>query len=358
MQRVATEQHAQLARHPGVRLRSRVLRSSWRWTHVRVVPFLAGLLRGIPRVARQEGTEVVLFSSTVTAMLAPALRRRLPPGVRLAAIAHGLDVTTPNTFWQRQIRRTFGALDAVLPVSRATAEECARRGMPPERIHVVHNGVDTSRFPPVAGRAAARRELWAALAREGAALPEGALVLCGVGRHVRRKGFAWFAREVIPRLPAEVVWVLAGEGPETPAVRAAVREQGLEKRVILPGRVSEERLALLLRGADLFVMPNVPVPGDMEGFGVVMLEAGLSGLPVVGARLEGIRDAIAEGENGTLVPTGDAPAFAEAILRFHADRPALEQASARAREYVERTFGWPETADRYVRLLSSLPRRG
>ena len=69
----------------------------------------------------------------------------------------------------------------------------------------------------------------------------------------------------------------------TPAVRDAVGRHGLAERVRILGRVGEELLATLYSGADLFVMPNIPVPGDMEGFGVVMLEAGLNGLPVLAA---------------------------------------------------------------------------
>jgi len=199
-----------------------------------------------------------------------------------------------------------------------------------------------------------RRELLATLGPGAAgALPDDALLLCGVGRHVERKGFAWFVDQVLPRLPGAVHFWLAGEGPETPAVREAVARRGLESRVRLLGRVPDETLTALYRGADLFVMPNRPVPGDIEGFGVVMLEAGLCGLPTIGARLEGIQDAIREGENGILVPSGDAEAFAEAILGYYRDRGALAAASARAARYTEATFAWPAIADRYLQTLGA-----
>ena len=290
MQRVATELHAALGRHPDVELHSLVLETSWRWTHVRVFPFLAGLLRRIPRLVRREGIDVVFFSSMVTATLAPELRRRAGMrSVRLATVVHGLDITTAAPLWQRIVRRTFRALDRVAPISRATAEEARKRGVPPERMRVVLNGVDLRRFSPLGDRAEARRELLRALGEAGAGIPADALLLCSVGRHVERKGFAWFAREVMPRLPDNVVWLLAGEGPETPAVRAAVSAGKLEARVRLLGRVSEELLQRLYHGSDLFIMPNVPVPNDMEGFGMVVLEAALSGLPTVGRAWKGSR---------------------------------------------------------------------
>jgi phosphatidyl-myo-inositol dimannoside synthase len=355
MQRVATELHAALAAHPVVQLHSLLLETAWWSTHVRVVPFGLKLLWQIPRLVRREAIDAVLFSSMVTAALAVPLRGRVTAaGAAMFAIAHGRDVTLPVRPYQRYAPRIFAALDGVFPVSRATGEQCLQRGLPEARMRVIPNGIDVGRFArPLADPAAKRRDL----ADVGAGVPtpsERELVLCGVGRHVERKGFAWFAEHVMPRLPPEAVWWLAGEGPATPAVREAVERLGLQQRVRLLGRIPDEALARLYRGSDLFVMPNIPVPGDMEGFGVVMLEAGLSGTPVVAARLEGIQDVVREGENGHLVPSGDAAAFAERILAYHADRDALAAASRRAARFTADTFGWPTMADRYVRALREM----
>ncbi|CAN5663050.1 glycosyltransferase family 4 protein [soil metagenome] len=354
MQRVATELHDALASHPEVRLSSLVLRSSWRWTHLRVVPFGLRALRRIPKRVEAERIDAVLFSSMVTAALAVPLRRMLPAhGVVLAAIPVGRDVTLPVAPYQWLVPRMFRALDAVFPISHATAEECLARGAAPEKVRVIPCGVDLARFPAPVDRRAMRRELPSAIVGN-AALPGGALLLFSVGRQVERKGFAWFVDQVMPRLPANVHFWLAGEGPATPEIRAAIASRGLEPRVRLLGRVSDERLKTLYRGADLFMMPNVPVPGDIEGFGVVMLEAGLSGLPVVAARIEGIQDVIREGENGHLVRSGDANAFADHILRYHEDRPALERLSRSAARYTADTFGWAAVADQYVGALRAL----
>ncbi|HEX2094742.1 MAG TPA: glycosyltransferase family 4 protein [Longimicrobiaceae bacterium] len=353
MQRVATGLHAALAAHPGVRLSSLVLETSWEDTPRRMIPFMAGLLRGIPRAVETQGIQVVLFSSMVTATLALPLRRRLAAhGARLAAIPVGLDVTLPVLPYQWLVPRVLRSLDVVLPISRATARECLARGAPPERVHVIPCGVDTASFSPPADRAAARRELLETLGAAGA-IPPGALLLCSVGRHQERKGFHWFVGEVLPRLPADVVYLLGGDGPMTPAIRREVERHGLGDRVRLLGRVSEEMLGKLYRGADLFVMPNVPVVGDIEGFGVVMLEAGLCGLPVLAADLEGIRDVVREGESGHLVPSGDAGAFASLVLRYAGDRDALARASASASRYVADTFSWEAVADHHLRILRS-----
>ncbi len=350
MQRVATGLHDALAARPDVELHRLVLETAWEDTGRRMPPFMAGLLRGIPRAVERERIDVVLFSSLVTATLALPLRRRVAAaGGRLAAIPVGRDVTLPVAPYQWLVPRVMRALDLVFPISRATARECLARRAAPERTHVVPCGVDTAAFGPPPDRTAARAALLRDLGAED--VPPGALLLASVGRHQERKGFQWFVAEVMPRLPHDVVYLLAGEGPMTPAIRAEAEARGLSGRVRLVGRVSEETLGRLYRGADLFVMPNVPVPGDIEGFGVVMLEAGLCGLPVLAADLEGIRDVVSEGDSGHLVPSRDAAAFAGAVLRYHGDRAALARASAGAARHVADTFSWGSVAGRYLRLM-------
>ncbi len=100
-------------------------------------------------------------------------------------------------------------------------------------------------------------------------------------------------------------------------------------------------------------MPNIVVPGDMEGFGIVMLEAGACGLPTLAADLEGIRDVVEEGVNGWFAPSGDADAFVARITTLVGDPEALHSASQRTAEYVARTFRWDRTAERYLDALRS-----
>lgn len=352
MQRVAAELHRALADHPRVALSTLAVSSSARWYEVTTYLFLGWLLAWLPTRARRTRADVVLLSSMTAGVLAPALHRRMP-GARLTAIAHGRDVTLPTRLNQRLLPPAFAALDAVLPVSTATAAACRARGADPARLHVVPNGVDPARFETRPDRRAARAALSA-----WSPLPDDAFLLVAAGRQVQRKGTAWFVEAVLPLLPPSAHLWVAGEGLEEEAIRNAVAEAGVTDRVRLLGRVSEAQLITLLCGGDLFVMPNVPVEGDMEGFGVVMLEAGLCGLPVLAAALEGIPDVVAEGENGHLIPPCDAAAFAGVIGRYLRDREALGALSARARAYVERTFAWPVVAERYVQALERVIAEG
>jgi phosphatidylinositol alpha-1,6-mannosyltransferase len=275
----------------------------------------------------------------------PALKKK---GIRLGAIAHGLDVTDPNPAYQAAVRRLCELLDVAMPVSRATGEELVSRGLPREKVEIVPNAVDLGRFECVA---AARHAPNAIRIAGAPKLADEAFLLVTVGRQVRRKGFAWFIENVMPKLPERVVFWLAGDGPERANIEGTIERSGLQGRVRCLGRISEVELLELYRHGQLFVMPNVIVPGDMEGFGIVMLEAGACGLPTLAADLEGIRDVVEEGVNGWLAPTGDADAFAARIRQLLDDPEGLRAASQRTAEYVKNTFPWDRTAERYLEAL-------
>ncbi len=280
MQRVATELAAALGERADVDLELLVLRAPWSRIHLHAPPFFVAL--GPRLLARTRPGDRVLFASVTTALGAlpffDALRAR---SVRLCAIAHGLDVTQPHTLHQKLVRATLAGLDSVLPVSRSTADECELRGA--RAVEVVPNGVDLARFARVAAaRESSRRPL--ARAKE----PSAPFVLLGVGRQVRRKGFVWFVDQVMPKLPERFRLVLVGDGPERAQLERTIAEHRLESRVHLAGLAPEAELLGWYERADAFVMPNVVVPGDVEGFGIVLLEAAATGLPAVVARLEGL----------------------------------------------------------------------
>lgn len=314
--------------------------------------FALRTLGELGRLARTGRIDAVLFTALPTAWMSLVLKdvfRR--HGVVSGAICHGHDVTWTFAPWQLSVPKILNSLDAVLPVSQATGEHCLTRGQDPARLHVVPNGADMARFDEPPRPHERRAILTAAFPDEAAGLGPQSLVLCTVGRQVRRKGHAWFAREVMPRLSPDTQLWLAGDGPESAAIEAAARQAGVAARVRRLGAVPESKLGSLYRGADLFIMPNVPVPGDIEGFGLVMLEANLNGMPVVAADLEGLSEVIADGVNGRLVPVLDAAAFARTIQALGSDPAERTRIGLGGADYVRRTFGWAPVAERQVELL-------
>jgi phosphatidylinositol alpha-1,6-mannosyltransferase len=131
-------------------------------------------------------------------------------------------------------------------------------------------------------------------------------------------------------------------------VREAARQVGLSEQVVFAGRLDDDEMAGAFQLADVFVLPVVPRPGDMEGFGIVLLEAAASGTPSVATRIGGIPDAVADGETGVLVPSLDYGAMADALIRLLTDDHLREQVASRGRERVMRDYLWEKVAPRYA----------
>ena len=151
------------------------------------------------------------------------------------------------------------------------------------------------------------------------------VILLTVGRLIKRKGHAWFIENVFGKLPDHYIYMIAGLGPEQEQVEKIIRKFNLTDRVHLLGYISEEEKNCLYQISDLFIMPNISVEGDQEGFGIVALEAGSHGLPVIATDLEGIRDAIIEGKTGRLIKEKDVQAFLAATTSHGIDVSSIQE---------------------------------
>jgi phosphatidylinositol alpha-1,6-mannosyltransferase len=270
-------------------------------------------------------------------------------GVPVFATVHGLDLVHAPRAYQAYLARFFdGRMRACACISRHVRTLLLARRGAPALAPVIPVGID----PPPAAHAAAM-----AAARESRAARGDAIELLFVGRLVERKGVAWFLDAVAPawfaRHPRARLRI-AGDGPERARIAASLRANALEDRVELLGAVDEARKWSLLASADLVLMPNIPVAGDAEGFGLVCLEAGSAGTWVLASDLEGLRDAVITGVNGDRVPAGDALAWIARLDALCADPAALRaQGEASAARVAER-FGWPAVIDQYEALVEAL----
>ena len=297
-----------------------------------------------------------------------------PFGVPVVVTLHGLDVCHSNPIYQLHFRSLARSFAAYVCVSRHVADLAERAGIPARRLHVVPIGVardlhhdasgarriDSEPGAETAAPAAAANDRSEAAdsAAEGlaAALHKDAPLLLTVGRLVARKGVRWFVDEVVPALARSIPdlhYAIAGAGPEEKSIRDAIRAHGLEGRVHLLGVVSDAEKQALLNRASLVAMPNVPVRGDSEGFGVAALEAALAGCPIVAADLEGLRDSVIECRTGIRVAAEDPDAWIDTIARLLA-RPRLAEAiGRRARRAVVTRFDWQWIARRYCEVYRS-----
>jgi len=182
----------------------------------------------------------------------------------------------------------------------------------------------------------------------------GRKVLLTVGRLIERKGVVHFLTDVMPRMLAQrqdFCYMIVGEGPQRELIETRITSLHLEEHVVLLGRVDDDTLRAAYHLADLFVMPNIPVQNDIEGFGLVALEAAAAGRYVVASRLDGIPEAIVPGQNGTLLDPLDSEAFAATILDLLADDEKRQILGRQAREFVRDRYSWDIVARRYQQVF-------
>ena len=276
-------------------------------------------------------------------------------GVPVFATVHGLDITHPAPWYQAYLGRFFwGRMAAYACISRHVQSLVTGHGIAPALAPVIAPGIalDT---PAAADAVAARGAADAGIA-PGRGDAAGVRLMC-LGRLVERKGVAWFLDTVAPdwfaRHPESRLDIV-GDGPLRSRIDALAADPRLRGRVTVHGEVDARRKRALLAAADLVLVPNVPVPGDAEGFGIVCLEAGAAGAWVLAADIEGLRDAVVDGANGQHVAECDAAAWRAALEALCADRAQLRALGAQARAAVARLFGWPAAIDRYAALVAEL----
>ena len=269
--------------------------------------------------------------------LAPLGRLAKLCNVPVCVTVHGLDVTYSHPlyrFWLRTFLRDF---DAYICISSATRVVAIAKGVPASRIQVIGVGVTA----PVA-RANTLRE---------------ADLLLFVGRLIRRKGLEWFVRIVLPRIAQRrdgVRLAVIGAGPERSAIQKAAVGAGVADRITWLGAVSESVRMIWLSRATVCIAPNVHVEGDIEGYGVVALEAAAAGCALVAADLEGLRDAVVDGQGGRLIASEDADVWTAAIVELLDDRTAAAALGERARQWARSERDWEGVCDRYESIFNKL----
>ncbi len=254
---------------------------------------------------------------------------------------HGLDITYRNPLFQWVIPWCVARLDRIICVSSATRAECIKRKVPLDKCIVIPNGI----HPEEIKLSHSKNDLKAEIAERIGAAVLDKTILVTVGRLVKRKGVAWFVAHVMPHLDNTYYFLVVGQGPEYDRIKTVIVRHHLQERVFLLGALSRRERDRILNGSDIFVMPNISLSGDMEGFGIVALEAGSCGLPVIATDTQGIRDAVLDGKTGLLVPEKDTAGFVNAIKNINLNSAAIQS-------IVKVTFSWSRIYQRYAEALT------
>lgn len=310
--------------------------------------FLGRSLVAAVRRARWRRPRWVIAGSGLTAPVAWVAARS--SGARCAVYLHGLDLVAPHRVYQAIWLPFIRRCDLVFANSANTASLARSRGVRGDRVHVVNPGVDA--LPSPAPDVPAR-EQWGLGRRP---------MLVSVGRFTRRKGLAEFVRDALPRVldrvPDAVLVVVGGEasdalhgahGDEQSRIERAAADAGVSHAVKFVGRCDQPVLESALADATCHVFPVLDLPGDVEGFGMVALEAASFGLETVAFRVGGVPDAVEEGQSGRLVAPGDYTGFADAVVGIL--RQGRTSASEAACRGFARTRSWEEFSARIHALL-------
>jgi len=265
-------------------------------------------------------------------------------GRRYHVVVHGLDILRVIDAPRKRGRmvRVLSGAETVICRSGFTSDLVKKVGIPGDRIAQITDGIDMADFFPSSEGEMIRQ-------RHGL---EDCLLLFTLGRIVDRKGHELVLRAlpaILKRFP-EARYVIGGDGPEKKNLVQLSEDLGVSDNVIFVGLIASEELRAYYNACDIFVMPNRVGrnPWDVEGFGIVFLEAAACGKPVIAGNSGGAPDALIDGETGFLVPENDVGAVEERIGLLLADEDLRNRMGEEGRERVLRDFTWQRIAGHYA----------
>jgi len=261
-------------------------------------------------------------------------------GVPYYVFTHGLDVYAPqnNKKVVRLMRRVLRNASLVIANSHFTKQLIET--MVDTKIRVLNPVVDIERF--------VRKD-------NCHKLFEGKKVLLTVGRLVESKGHDAVIRslkKIVGKFP-EILYCIVGVGPAEESLKTLVRECGLADNVIFAGKVNDEQLPSYYQSCDIFIMTSREIKerGEVEGFGIVFLEAGACGKPVIGSKSGGIPDALIDGVTGILVDPLDIEGIADAIIRLLSNENLAARLGKNGRKRVEKELNIDRLGERLRAVL-------
>ncbi len=259
-------------------------------------------------------------------------------GIPYMAYCHGEEVTLSDLRrYQPRVRnQIYRNADGIIAASTFAQSHLTRIGILADRVRQVTPGVDCERYQP--------RPKNPELVRRYAL--DGKLVLLTVARLVKRKGHAIVLNalaKIAPTMP-NLRYLIVGEGQERSLLEQQCRELGIADQIIFAGHASEELLPDFYNLADIFVMINRESKGDVEGFGMVFLEANAACKPVLGGFSGGTSQAILQGETGFLVNPEIQDEVVSTLTKMLNDPAQCERMGRAGLKRVRREFSWDSRA--------------
>ena len=281
---------------------------------------------------------------------------RLRGGPRYQCFAHGEEINldgaaSGGVMSSRQHRwmawLVLRAAESVIANSENTASILRNQWRVPERkVRVVHPGVDTGYFVPPDDLGSARDQLgWG-----------GRRVILTVGRLQTRKGHDRVIEslpELLKRFPS-LLYVVIGDGPDRDRLHRLAKELSIEHSIEWHPCSTDEEMLRMYQACDLFVLANRQIGSDVEGFGMVLLEAAACGKATIAGASGGTREAIVDGVTGLLVDGDSSECIIDAISDLLQDAERRHAMGAAGRERAVSEFDWQALATRLEQELDSV----
>ena len=295
---------------------------------------------------KNEITHVFFGAAAPLALLSQGLRRA--GATKIIALTHGHEVWWAKVWpFTLLIRRIGSGVDVLTYLGSFTKNEISRSLSKRAQKAMVRiaPGIDTNHFSPASDSSELKRELDL----------EGKRVIVSVGRLVHRKGQDKLV-EALPRIlksypDAHILFV--GVGPHLEYIHKRAIQLGVLGSISFVGRVQYQELPRFISVGEIFAMPSRSrLAGlEVEGLGIVYLEASACGLPVVGGISGGAPDALLEGETGFAVDGRDPQAVADAIIRLLDDPKLAKKMGERGRQWIIDEWEWRHWSERFNQLF-------
>ncbi len=269
---------------------------------------------------------------------------------------HGLDLIYQNILYQSLIRFVLPRVDLLITNSAQTKKIAVEIGVENVKTATIPPGIHADDYRGDEDQEDLKRKYGL----------QGKDVLLYVGRLARRKGVPEFIKNALPeivRRHRDLVFCVIGGNPEQSLmhkenvrqrIEKEIQQKELHEHVRLFGWVDREVLLDMYQACDVFVLPAIPVPGDMEGFGIVLAEANAAGKPAVSTRIGGIPDAVVDGKSAILVDPQDWEACTEAVLRLLENDSLRREMGEYGSKHVREELDWQVIGDKFLEVVRAI----
>ncbi|NQU83210.1 MAG: glycosyltransferase family 4 protein [Parcubacteria group bacterium] len=291
------------------------------------------------KIIKQENTKIVMISH-ILPMGYVALLLRVFCNTPYIVFTHGLDILTPQSsgwknFWMKVILK-WARL--VVANSNFTRNEILKLGIKKEKTEIIYpcpnSNIKNLQFNKM--------------------MTDKKIIL-SVGRLVERKGFDRVI-EAMPKILQEIpglIYMIVGDGPYKKNLLELKEKYNLGERVNVISNVGDNGMHVYYGMSDVFVMPSRQIGGDVEGFGIVYLEAALFGKPSIAGCDGGSPEAVLDNQTGLIVDGNNSNEIADAIIRLIKDNDLRQRLGKNARERVVGEFTWEKQVEKLKRKTSS-----